>query len=126
MTIQTTCRVVHDGERNLIMQLNGIADGLDQETNAVKVRASDFNCKTVKILSVTSTVAKGKVKLTWDSMPTPTDFLYLEGSGDEFCYGDRGLTNDAADLASGNILLSTSGFEPGSSYSILLKMVKKL
>jgi len=126
MTISATTRVVHDGERNLIIQLIGKADGLDQETGVVKVDASEFNCRTVKILSVTSSVVGGKVILTWDSMPSPENFLYLEGSGDEFCYGDRGLTNDAPDLASGDILLSTEGFEPGSSYSILLKMVKKI
>lgn len=126
MAINAITRVVHDGERNLIVQLIGNADGLDQETNVVKVDVSEFGCRTVKILSVTSTVAKGKVILTWDSMPSPQDFLYLEGSGDILDYGDRGLTNDAPDLASGDILLSTKGFEPGSSYSILLKMAKKL
>jgi hypothetical protein len=126
MTIATTSRVVHDGERNLIMQLTGIADGLDQEEGVVKVDVSEIGCRTVKIIEVVSSVANGKVKLTWDSMPTPTDFLVLEGSGDKFCYGDRGLTNDAPDLQTGDVLLSTEGFEPGSSYSILLKMVKKL
>lgn len=126
MTMSAIARVVHDGERNLIMQLIGKADGLDQETNVVKVDASDFNCKTVKILSITSTVTKGKVRLTWDSMPSPQDFMYLEGSGDIFDYGERGLSNDAPDLNTGDILLSTEGFEPGSSYNILLKMVKKL
>lgn len=126
MAITTTSRVVHDGERNLVMQFTGYADDTAQETNEIKVDASEFGCSTVKITKIVSTVTNGKVKLTWDSDPTPTDFIILEGSGDEFCYGERGLTNDAPDLASGDILLSTIGFEAGSSYSILLKMKKKV
>lgn len=128
MAIEATQRTIYDGTRNVHVLLTGICDGTgSDENNVVKVDVSELNPvgNRVKIKEVEAAVSGGAVKLSWDAAP-PEDFLVLEGNA-EFCFESiDGLPNTAdAETATGDILLSTVGFDLNSTYSILLKMIKK-
>ena len=126
MAITATSTVVNDGYHNHVVHLTGISDGSGQETNVTKVDVSSLMppCAAVKIMKIQYTVSYGVVKLTWDAL-TPEDFLILDGQG-EFDYCRiGGLVNTVGDSATGDLLLSTLGFELNSTYSILLELVKK-
>lgn len=127
MSINTTSQVLYDGITNVIMQFTGISDGGgDQELNVVKVRVSDLNPipKNLKITNIYHGVVGGTVKLAWEA-DEPVPFL-IANYPDEVCYETSGgMINTAGDTATGNILLSTTGFDSGSSYTIKLEMRKK-
>lgn len=124
--ISTTSQILHDGVRNVVVQLTGISDGTGQETNVVKIDASELNPPAdsgLKIKRVRYAVVGGVVQLSW-AADDPQPFLNLAIS-DEFDYAKiGGLKNGGGDTANGDILLSTIGFELNSSYSITLEMVK--
>lgn len=126
MAIAVTSAVLHDGKRNVVMQFTGVSDGSGQETGAVKVDVSTLNPPpvTVKIKSIEYDVNGGNVKLSWDA-DSDADFAILSGQGAlDYCYID-GLINSAGAGRTGDILLSTLGFEENSSYTIKLEMLKK-
>ena len=130
MAITATTQTVYDGPRNVTVQLTGIGDGTaNNEVYAVKVDVSELAqpCTRVKIKRCVYDVSYGVVKLSWADSLEPKDFLLLEGEG-EFDYFKNGraspLPSNASDTASGDILLSTIGFELNSTYSIVLEMVK--
>ena len=125
MAISTTSQTVYDGLRNVIMQFTGRSDGSGQETNIVKVDVSAMAppCDRVRVEKITYDVKGGVVELLWDAQ-TPTPFHELAQAG-EFHYCSSPLQNSADDTASGDILLSTKGFELDSSYSITIEMKKK-
>lgn len=125
--METTQKVVYDGPRNVTVRLTGLGDGAGQETNVVKVDVSELNppCRRIKVEKVTYDVAYGVVKLTWDDTLAPIDFLLLDGADNVDFRRFGGLDNEAGDDASGDICLSTVGFEQNSSYSIVLELVKK-
>src|SRR3990167_3607174 len=126
MPITATTQILHDGERNLVVQLTGISDGTGQETNERKIDVSELSppCAAFKSRKISYNVSYGAVKLTWDAM-VPVDFLLLDGQG-EFDYCSMGgLVNSGGDTKTGDLLLSTIGFELNSTYSILIEAVKK-
>jgi hypothetical protein len=126
MAITTTSQTLHDGVRNVIMQFTGISDGSGQEAAVVKVDVSEMTppCDRVKILKLTHDVNGGVVTLSW-AADTPVVFAQLSGQN-ETCYRFQGgLQNSADESRTGDILLSTQGFELESSYTIKLEMVKK-
>lgn len=126
--METTQKVTYDGLRNVTVRLTGLGDGAGQETNVVKVDVSELNPPggRVKLEEITYDVAYGVVKLSWANDPAPVDFLLLDGA-DRMVFRREGGLNNETDPESGNgdILLSTIGFEQNSSYSLILKMVKK-
>lgn len=128
MAITTTSQVLHDGPKNVVMQLTGSSDGAGgQETGVVKVDVSEFDppCRTVSVRRVAYDVNGGVVKLLWDDDSAPVEFLSLSQTG-VFDYRLNGGLWNARDAGeSGDILLSTVGFEANSSYSLNLEMVKK-
>ena len=125
MAIDTTSQVVYDGPRNVIVSFTGVSDGEGQETNAVKVDVSQLipPCDRVRIEKVSYDVNGGRVELLWDAQ-TPKPFLEMSFGG-EFEYCRAPLQNSGGDTATGDILLSTKGFELGSSYTVTLEMKKK-
>ena len=128
MAIATTTQVLHDGNRNVVMQFTGISDGAGAETNAVKVDVSELNppARSVKVRKLTSNVDGGILQLSW-AADDPVPFLELRNGTHEIDYDKiMGLTNGGGDTANGDILFSTLGFEAGASYSVTLEMTKKL
>jgi len=126
MAIITTSQILHDGERNLVMQFTGRSDGSGQENNVVKVDVSELlpPCASVKIRKIPYEVSGGLVVLSW-AADANVPFLNLSGSNIIDYSRMGGLLNGADDTATGDILFSTLGFELNSAYSITLEMVKK-
>jgi hypothetical protein len=126
MAIAATSQVLYDNTRNCVMQFTGIADGNDVENNVVKVDASELTPvpQSLKITEITYDVNGGIVQLSW-AADNPVPFVNLMGHHTIDYAEINGMVNAGGDSANGDILLSTLGFEAGSSYSVLLKMVKK-
>jgi hypothetical protein len=126
MAINVTSQILHEGPRNLIMQWTGISDGSGSEDGVVKVDVSELTpaCDAVKIMRISGSVEFGVVELYWDAL-TPEKFAVLSGAIDlDYCKSG-GLVNSMAGGATGDLLLSTVGFELNSTYSLHVEMVKK-
>lgn len=131
MAIIATTQVLHDGARNVVVQLNGHNDGGsggDNEKNVVKVSASELTPppgRQLKVRKVTYDVQGGTVVLSWGG-DEPVPFLHASQPGevDHSLTGGIGNPNAGDNTVSGDIVLSTKGFGAGSSYSIRLEMVK--
>lgn len=127
MGVSTTTQVLNDGARNLIVHWTGISDGAGgQESAAVKVDVSELAvpCSEVKIKRISGSVEFGIVELFWDAL-TPTKFAELSGTVDlDYCKSG-GMVNNAGGGKTGDLLLSTVGFEANSTYNLHLEMVKK-
>jgi hypothetical protein len=127
MGVQTTSQILYDGPTNVVMQFTGIGDGLGDEVAAIKVHMADLNPVpySVKVIKLEYNVTgSGLVQFLWaasDNVP----FLVLNGY-DEIDYTFiNGMVNGGGDTANGDILISTLGFDAGSSYSVKLAMKKK-
>jgi len=127
MAINTTSQILRDGARNLVMQFTGIADGPGQETNALKVDVSELSplAATVAVERIDYAISGGEVDLAWDA-DVPVIFATLSGQGCfDYCRVS-GLQNNVADAnRTGDILLSTRGFDLDSSYTVTLSMIKR-
>jgi hypothetical protein len=126
MAITATSAILQDGRRNAVVQLTGISDGSGQEIGEVKVDMNDLNPspKSVKVNRIQYDVNGGDVKLSWDG-DVDIDFAVLTGRNTlDYCK-INGMVNSVEDPKSGNILLSTLGFELNSSYTIKLDLIKK-
>lgn len=126
MAITTTSQTLHDGERNVIMQFTGISDGSGQESDVIKVDVSEMSppCDRVRISKLSYDVQGGIITLSW-AADTPVVFAQLSGENVIDYIREGGLQNNADASRTGDILLSTEGFELNSSYTIKLEMVKK-
>lgn len=124
--IASTIQTLYDGARNVTMQFTGIGDGNGDETNVVKVRALDLLPvpKSLKIMKVTYDISGGLVQLLW-AADSPVPFLNLSAFNALDYTSIGGLITQGGDTANGDILLSTLGFDAGSSYTVTLEMVKK-
>jgi hypothetical protein len=126
MAITTTSQTLYDNARNVVMQFTGISDGSGQEAAVIKVDVSELSppCDRVRISKLTHDVQGGAVTLSW-AADTPVVFAQLSGDNETDYRREGGLQNSADESRTGDILLSTEGFELGSSYTIKLEMVKK-
>lgn len=127
MTIAATTQTLRDGARNLVMQWTGVSDGnAGGETLVRKVDVSELSpaAEAVSVRKISGTVDFGIVELYWDAL-TPVKFLEL--SGDIMLDYERvsGLQNTKPGGWTGDILLSTVGFELDSTYNLLIEMIKK-
>jgi|ERR1700752_773868 len=126
MAITVTSDTLYDGVRNAVMQFTGVSDGSGQETGVIKVDVSQLNPPpvSVKVNRIEYDVNGGNVKLSWDA-DSDVDFAILSGQNVlEYC-NINGLVNSAGEGKTGDILLSTLGFEENSSYTIKLHLIKK-
>ena len=125
MAVQVTSQVLHDGARNLIMQLSGFCDGFGGEDKAVKVDMAELAPvpRRVTLWNVEFEIIGGLVELYWDAND-PEMFLQL-GSVGEYNYARHGGLPNRADTTTGNVLLSTPGFDAGSTYNLILDFKKK-
>lgn len=129
MAVNATTQVVYDGLRLVVMQFTGTGDGSGDETNVVKVDCTALNppCKAVAVRRIDYDVGYGVVEMLWeDAMGQHVPFAELTEAGGPIDYGrTRSLPNGGPDTATGNILISTKGFELNSTYTIKLEMRKK-
>lgn len=125
MAVSATVQKLEFGSRNIAFQLTGLGDGQGQETLAPKVIASQFLpvSKSPRVERLSGVVDYGVVELFWDAA-VPVRFAVLSGQFNLDFNRIGGLTNNAGGGRTGNVLLSTVGFELNSTYTILLEMVK--
>jgi hypothetical protein len=122
---EPTNRALHDGARNVVYEMTWLSTGTD-EPMTVKVDVSELKppCKAVKITRIEYNVAGGLVRLWWDA-DDPAVIADLTGVG-HFDYKHiGGMVSPLGAAATGDIKLSTLGFDSGSSYTIKLSMKKK-
>ena len=127
MAFTTTSQVLHDGAINTVMQFTGVSDGAGQETNVVKVDASELSPapSSLKVKKVCWDVSMGTVVLLWNAND-PVVFLNATGSNGEkdYCH-IGGMVNGGGVTANGDILFSTLGLEAGATYTVTIEMRKK-
>lgn len=128
MAILATTQILHDGKRNAVVQITGRSDGSGQETGVVKIDVSDLQppARRVAIKRLTYDIAGGAVELLWNA-DDDAPFANLVGNNVSDYEAIGGLQNAAwGELGSnGDILLSTSGFDLDSSYTIKFDLIKK-
>ena len=129
--LSTTVQILHDGERNLTVQLTGRSDGGAQEIGVTKVDLATLSRSKVHgrpvrtdIGCIQYDVQGGTAELAWDA-DDPTPFAELRGFGKFKYWREGGLVPVYSQNATGNILLTTRGFSGGSSYTIKLELIKK-
>jgi hypothetical protein len=115
---------VKDGVVNVVLHSSGLCDiggDLDKE---VLVDLADLNARQVRIYGIDFNVSGGIVRLMRDTDDFQTIIdLAGDGSFDYSMIGGLPMDEDTTDT--GNILLSTLGFDIGSSYAIKLTLKKK-
>lgn len=131
MAIVATSQVLHDGVRNVVVQLNGYANadsGSNNESAVTKVDVSEFipaGDRQLKVKKITANINGGAVQLFWDAVdPIPLAYLTDLADIDYSFVGGMDNPGTQESSTSGDILLSTIGFDVNSSYSIKLEMVK--
>lgn len=125
MAINTTVQTLEEGPRNLIVHWTGVSDGTGSEDGVLKIDVSALSpkCGSVKVNRISGNVDYGMVELYWDA-PTPLKFAELSGQIIlDYCKAG-GLVNNATGKT-GDVLLSTTGFELNSTYDLLIELVKK-
>ncbi len=125
MAVSYSVSKVHDGPRNVVFNLIGKGDGAGQETNTIKVDVSALSppVSTASVLKISGNVEYGVVELFWDAL-VPVKFAELSGQIDFDYNRFGGLKNTAGGGKTGDITLSTVGFELNSTYNLLLEMKK--
>ena len=124
----TTSQTLVDGPKNLVILLNAFCDDGVNEIGVVKVDVSEVvpSTRRVRICEISGNVNWGVVTLAWSDTPD-RPFLVLEGQID-YCFEEYGdLHNIPAEPGNGNgdIILTTSGFDVGSNYSLFIRMAKQ-
>lgn len=128
--MDVTTTILSDGPRNVIMQFTASHDGNGpQETGVVKVDVSALNppCRAVKVLKASGDIGYGIVTLAWAGQQPKTFLTVSQQFNFDWCKSG-GIVNDiigSDDSANGDIIFSTQAFDAGSTYSVLLEMVKK-
>src|SRR3990172_6426296 len=125
--MDTTIQIVHTGERNAIVHLTGRATDAVQESDVVKVDISELlpPARRVALRKIEYAVSGGQVTLAWGA-DSSVPFAELEGQED-LCF-ERALLQNSAESGTGvtgDIVLTTRGFDIGSTYTITLHMIKK-
>lgn len=130
MADTVTSQTIINGPRNLIMKFTNESDGTGESAvKKVDAQSATFANQGVvpgvhlKIARVTFTVSGGELRMQWDaSSATDIDIPAYTGTQDYTFFG--GLTNPNAAGATGSILFTTVGFTAGSSYTVVLEMLK--
>lgn len=126
MAVSATVQLLELGPRNVVYQLTGLGDGAGQETNVVKVNVANLQTpppKNMRVERISGIVDYGVVELFWDAA-VPVRWAVLSGQFNLDFNRFGGLPNNAGSGKTGNVLLSTLGFELNSTYTLLLEMVK--
>ncbi len=86
---------------------------------------SALGANAVSVRKITYDIGYGLVTLSWDAL-TPVDFAALSDGYGELDYSRTGgLKNGGGGGATGDILLTTTGFELASSYMVIFDLIKK-
>lgn len=125
--MQTTSQVLIDGARNFCIRLTGVGDGTGVQQTLVRVinvaSMTPPAGTSFKIKKLGFRVLGGIVELLWEA-PTPVVFAELQ-LADHVDWRDFGGQSTKGGFgATGNVLLSTKGFDVGSSYDLTISCIK--
>lgn len=123
-------QVLLDGARNFVIRLSAVQDGSGIQLTNVKIVDVTLMKPPagphLKIEHIGFRVLGGIVQLGWESLdpvnPVPFSELQLADSLDWRRFGGQSTLN--VPNATGNILLSTLGFDVGSSFDLTLECIK--
>ena len=127
MVDTVTSQILDSGPRNLIVKFTNESDG----TGEVLVKKVDVTTFTpspsihLKVRRIIYAISGMTVRLYWDATP-PVDMAPLAGFGNLDYSSFGGLTVPVIAGATGSILLSTNGAEPGSFYDLTLEISKNV
>ena len=130
MVDTVSSQTINNGPRNLVMKFTNESDGTGEAavTKVDGTSATFANRGTppglhLKVARISFAVSGGAVRVLWDAT-ADTDMAILSGTGtfDYSYFG--GLPNPANSGATGIIQFTTVGFVAGSSYVIVLEMIK--
>ena len=132
MADTVTSQTIINGARNLIMKFTNESDGTGESgVKKVDAASSTFAVNGVTpgvhltVARITYDVQGGSLRMLWDaSSSTDMEILEYAGTMDYTFFG--GLTNPKGTGATGSILFTTVGFAAGSSYSVVLEMIKNV
>ena len=127
MTIATTSTVLLEGTPRVVMQFTGLSDGPSQETDVLKVDPKLMTPKPRALLvqRIIYDIAGGALVIGWDAYEGTIPFMILTGCMTVDYREFGSIVNLAGTDTKGGIVFSTVGFDAGSSYSVLLDIVKK-
>lgn len=128
MANSVTMQTMHDGHRNLVVEIKIAGDGSGEESGTLVIDVSSYAAPVpseVRILTVTANLGSFDASLYWDAT---TDVMAAAISGGGSSTSDYrpigGLKNNAGTGKTGDILLSTLGLATGERGTILLEMRK--
>ncbi len=127
----TTSQVLIDGARNFVIRLTGVQDGTGTQLTNVKVidvaTMMPPSGPSFKIRRMQFKVMGGIVQLAWETsvLPAaPKTFAELQLTGDDHYFRFGGQSTRGVPNATGSVLLSTLGFDVGSSYDLTIEAIK--
>lgn len=125
MAVAVTITKLEYGARNLSYNLTGLGDGNGEATNITVVDVSQMSqrSRTCHIERISGSVEYGVVQLWWDASP-PVKIVDLSGQINLDYNRVGGIPNPKPPGYTGNINLTTLGFELNSSFVLLLELVK--
>jgi hypothetical protein len=130
MADAVTTQIVEDGHRNAVVVLTNVSDA-SGESAVTKVDPATLSagpqgraCTGVRIERVQYDISGMRVILAWHANSNVTA-LALQGGADHLdfsCFG--GIPNNASTGKDGKLQLTTAGQAAGSTYTIILELVK--
>jgi hypothetical protein len=129
MSIALTVAQTYDGPRRAVIQASAMTvddsapDNLTLET-LVDVSTMTPPAESVRVTGIRGQVGYGVVELYWSALP-PVRFAVLSGDAIAYDYLDTGPLRPPAD-SNGDILISTVGFAPASTFMFELGLLKRV
>ena len=129
MSIALTVDNTYDGPRRAVIQASAMAvsdaapDNLTLET-LVDISAMTPPASSVRVTSIRGQVGYGVVELYWSALP-PVRFAVLSGDVIDFDYIHTGPLRKPDD-STGDILISTVGFAPTSTFMLEIGLLKSV
>lgn len=129
MSIALTVNKTYDGPRRAVIQASAMtvddaaADNLSL-VKLVDLKTLDPVPESVRIESISGGVEYGVVELYWEALP-PVRFAVLSGNALAYDYAETAALRKPAN-GTGNILISTVGFAPTSTFMLDIGLVKRV
>lgn len=132
MADSVNTQIILNAARNIVLKRTNLSDGTG-ETGATMIDATSATYAVqgvapgihLKVTRIRYDIKGGMVNLQWDAS-SAVDMLDLGGFGTFDMKDFAGLTVPVVAGATGSILITTKGFMPNSSYSLIFEMTKNV
>lgn len=129
MADAVTSQTIFDGERMAVMKFTNLSDGTGEaavvkvDVSALASSAFGRPCDGVTIERIHYTIGGMTVSLLWDATADVPALILAPGQS-VFDFAKIQVPNNSGAGKTGDILFTTTGAVAGSSYTIMLEMVK--